>query len=73
MATKAKFQVWSRTEGFGGSTSVTMRPVTGGSTENDSYFQATPSGELTLNGLKPEVAASLTPGKSFYVELTEAE
>lgn len=72
MATKAKFTVWSRTETQWG-TDVTLQPVTGGSAENDSYFQATPQGQLTLGGLKPEVAASLTPGKTFYVELTEAE
>jgi hypothetical protein len=73
MATRAKFTVWSRTENVWGTTDVKLQPVTGGSDENDTFFKATPSGEISLNGLKPEVAASLTPGKAFYVELTEAE
>lgn len=73
MAVKAKFTATTRTESTWGH-SVTLTPVVNTATiEDASFYKATPSGEIQLNGLQPEVAAQFTPGKTFYVDFTEAE
>ena len=72
MATRAKFQVSERSQNSW-AWNIRLTPVTGGTVENDSFFKATPSGELTLQGVSAEVAYGLTPGKVFYVTLTEAD
>lgn len=45
-------------------------PVTGGSPENDEFFASTPSGQLKLSTIRDD---HFTPGKSYYVDFTEAE
>lgn len=52
---------------------VQLQPVTGGTDENRSFFQATPAGQLELGGLKREVVELFgEPGVEFYVDFTPA-
>ena len=54
--------------------SVRLTPVTTGSEEDRSFFQATPAGQIELAGLKAEtVAAFGEPGARFYVDFTPAK
>lgn len=70
-ANQAKFMVRSRQEDCTGTYSVNLLPVVGGSQENARFYQATPSGEIVLGSLQPEVAGQFTPGKEFYVNFEE--
>lgn len=45
-------------------------PVTGTSEENKSFFASTPSGSLKLSTIRED---HFIPGKSYYVDFTEAE
>lgn len=47
-----------------------LTPVHRGSPENEDFFAATPSGRLILATLREE---HFVPGKSYYVDFTEAE
>lgn len=51
---------------------VTMNVVYRNSEENERFFKATPSGKITLGGLKPETAALFEIGKEYYVDFTPA-
>jgi hypothetical protein len=64
--------VRSHQEDCSGTYSVNLLPVVGGSEENARFYQATPSGEIVLGGLQPEVAQQFTPSKQFYVNFEEA-
>ena len=44
-------------------------PVTGDSTENKSFFASTPSGNIKLSTIRED---HFEPGKSYYVDFTEA-
>ncbi len=47
-------------------------PVSGGGPENDSFFASTPAGELKLSVVNPEAVKDLKPGKSYYIDFSEA-
>lgn len=72
MNVRAKFQCQSiETHANGGY--VKMMPVTGGSAENEQFFKWTPSGELRMGIVSPEVLKQFEPGKNYYVDFTPAE
>ena len=48
---------------------ATFHAVTGGSEDNESFFAATPSGELKVSTLK---ADHFEPGKEYFVDLIPA-
>jgi hypothetical protein len=52
---------------------VSMYPVTGGTEENDSFWEATPSGKIELDLVDKSALEFFKPGKTFYVDFTEAE
>ena len=51
---------------------VVLTPVVGDTDENAKYYNATPSGEITLGGLKDSVGKAFIPGKEYYVDFTPA-
>lgn len=54
--------------------SVRLSPVTSGSEENRSFFQATPGGQIELTVVKKETVDLFgEPGDEFYVDFTPAK
>lgn len=51
---------------------VVLRPVVGGSPENQTFFKYTPYGEIKLGTINNEVVEKMTVGKEYYVDFTEA-
>jgi len=47
-----------------------FRIVTDGSEENKKFFEATPSGQLTIGTYKED---HFIPGKEYYLDITECE
>lgn len=52
---------------------VVLEAVTGGSPENESFYQYTPSGRLTMGILSPGAFAFFEPGKEYMIDFTLAE
>lgn len=71
MNVRAKFSVQSIETTVDGSF-VKLHPVTGTSEENKQFFKWTPSGELRMGVVNPEVAAAFVPGAEFYIDFTPA-
>lgn len=72
---RAKMFVTSKTTYQGSTgTGVKLQPVYGdASPENKAFFEATPSGEITMH-IKNQVAAdAFELGKAYYVDFTPAE
>ncbi len=72
MAVRAKFIVESVTRTTQGG-STTLRPVTSGSPENESFYKFTPGGTISLSIVNDPALAQFVPGRQFYVDFTEAE
>lgn len=56
-------------------TQVTVRLVPvqhKGSAENKTFWEATPSGELTMTITNPEAALQFVPGKVYYLDFSVA-
>lgn len=78
MTVRAKFKVvsltqrehWDKTKGF--LHDVVMQPVVSGSKENESFYAATPSGQIQLATINDEAAKQFQIGKEFYVDFSEA-
>lgn len=69
-STRCKFRCASVTpeaDGF----YICLYPVTGGSTENDQFFQYTPAGRLDLSIVNPDAAQMFEPGKTYYIDISE--
>lgn len=69
MSVRAKFKVESKTD-RGETAEVCLKPVVGGSEENESFYRYTPWGELTLGGLRQETAARFAVGQEVYLDIT---
>lgn len=41
--------------------------------ENQQFYAATPSGEMTMEVVSEATAKCFTPGKAYYLDFTEAE
>lgn len=70
---RAKFFVESKTEVKGNGFAVEMKPVIGGSEENEKFYKYTPGGTLSMQFINGEVAEKLEVGKEYYVDVTPAE
>lgn len=70
---RAKFKLTEKTELEGNYSRVKFQPVTGGSIENESFFKWTPYGSIDIGTINENVLKSMTVGKSYYVDFTEAE
>lgn len=68
---RAKFKVYS----IAGSTlkSVQLCAVSGGSPENDQFFNASPSGSISLGILNPAASEQFEEGAEYYVDFTRAD
>ena len=73
MSVRAKFRVTcieSRGTGANAHKTFVLNPVTSGSEENKSFFKWTPSGEIRLATVNPEVQLDLEG--EYYVDFTKA-
>lgn len=51
---------------------VTMYPVSSGSDEDRSFWQATPSGAISMSILNEDAGKQFEPGDTFYVSFEKA-
>jgi len=75
MTVRAKFRVDSvqRTKhGVIETHTIKLRAVASDSPENAEFWYWTPSGEIVLQCINPDVAAELDLGEEFYVDFTRA-
>lgn len=70
---RAKFKVQSVTKAEGGANRVELRPVTGGSPENEQFYKWTPGGSIDLQTVNEAAAAQFEPGAQFYVDFIKAD
>lgn len=52
---------------------ITMKPVTNGTEEDNTYSKYTPSGEIKLLLTNPNLYGKIVPGSKYYVDFSEAE
>lgn len=69
--TRCKFVCQSKTGNENGY-SIIMHAVYSGSEENKAFFNATPSGSLNLNIVKPAAVAQIEQGKEYYIDISPA-
>lgn len=61
---------WDKSKGqLGG---VILAPVSGGSDENKSFFEATPSGRIEFDTINAAALAEFEPGVEYYVTIEKA-
>lgn len=71
---RAKFRVNNYTQYTGAGRRFELSAVTDdGTPENQRYHTATPAGQLSITIDNPAVVDFLSPGKSYYLDFTEAE
>jgi hypothetical protein len=51
---------------------LSFSAVTSGSQENQQFFQATPSGQITFQTVNKQAADQFEQGKEYYVDLSSA-
>ena len=51
---------------------VKLLPVVGGSSDNESFYKWTPSGEIVFSTINDAAADKIEVGKEYYIELTPA-
>jgi len=73
MSVRAKFKVSKLSTYESGATEIELQAVVGGSEENNKFFKYTPSGNIKLNTVNPNVADIMIPGTEFYVDFVKAE
>lgn len=79
MSVKLKFKVVEQTQrqNWNGSAtpigSVKLSPVTGGSDENKSFYEATPGGSIEFSTINDAALKSLPIGAEVYVTLDVVE
>lgn len=67
MSVRAKFKCDNVIDG-----TVKLSPVVGGSAENDSFFSATPWGEIRIGTVNEAALAQFEPGAEYYVDFNKA-
>lgn len=70
---RAKFKCNSVTKYESGSVTAYLKPVTGGSEENKSFWNYSPGGSLELNITNPNAVGFFQPGKQYYLDFTAVE
>jgi hypothetical protein len=68
MSVRAKFRCNNNQNGV-----VSMHAVYTGSEENKAFWNATPSGNISLSITNPEAINQFEAGKEYYVDFTPAE
>ncbi|TAN12917.1 MAG: hypothetical protein EPN34_03065 [Burkholderiaceae bacterium] len=69
MTVRAKFRCDSTKPSDSGNV-IVLTPVTGGSSENDSFFRYTPGGLIQLSVVNDAAAAQFVLGAEYYVDFT---
>lgn len=69
---RAKFTCVNKEPASEGS-NITLEAVTGGSEENDSFFQYTPSGQIQIGIVNEETAGQFEVGQDYYVDFTQVQ
>lgn len=72
MTVKCKFECESKTENTGGF-QISLKPVTHGSPENESFFKWTPYGKMEIGTINEEAAKQFIPGKEYFIDITMVE
>lgn len=72
MSVRAKMRCEAKSGDEASGYSILLRPVAGGSPENDEFYRWTPAGELSLTTVNPGAAAEFEEGREYYVDLTPA-
>lgn len=74
---RAKFLVVSVEPSSAGgevtSKTVRLRPVSGDSDENRTFWEATPAGSLEMTITNPLAFDQFLPGQSYYIDFTPTE
>ena len=73
MVIKAKFKCTSITKFEGGNESVSLTPVYGGSDENKTWSEFTPSGKLEMMITAKGAVGQFVPGEEYYLDITPAK
>lgn len=68
MSVRAKFVCSMKNENV-----IAFNPVYSGSKENESFFRATPGGQIMLNIVNEDAAKQFEQGKEYYVDFTPAD
>lgn len=68
MSVRAKFRCAKVDEG-----SVRLEPVVGGSPENESFFAATPGGQIELAIVNKSALLLFEIGEEYYVDFSRAQ
>lgn len=71
MKTRCKFTVEYAKQYSKSLEEISFHAVYGGSEENESFANATPSGKLVINVTNPNVIGKFTPGQEVYIDITE--
>lgn len=69
---RAKFKVVARSVVNDTDFTIQLAPVVGGSEENDSFYNYTPGGSITLATINAAAADEFQAGDEFYVDFTKA-
>ena len=67
MSVRAKFKCTDNNE-----SSVTLQAVTSGSPENESFFEATPNGQIRMSIVNDAALKQFEAGKEYYVDFSPA-
>lgn len=67
---KRTYENWKHEEGHPFIFEYEFSAVTGKSPENEQFFASTPSGSVKLTAVHDDL---FEPGKSYYLDFTEAE
>lgn len=73
MSIRAKMKVESKVQGSPGNPEgwhLVLRPVYGGSPENEEFYKYTPGGQLNLSTINDAAAAQLEVGQEAYIDIT---
>lgn len=69
---RAKFTVECIKQDVNGKT-IELKPVLGGSEENEKFYKYTPSGSIILSTINEEASKQFEVGKEYYIDFTSAE
>ena len=67
MQVRAKFKCDYKKDSY-----VSFSPVYSGSEENESFFKATPGGEIRLHVVNQPAFDAFQEGKEYYIDFTPA-
>lgn len=69
---RCKFRVATVEKYPDGGGTVKLNPVYSGSPENEAFYKATPSGDITFYSINENAIGKFEVGKEFYVDFTAA-